>query len=99
MENIPAYDEISANLRKRAWLYLILATAVFISAFNYSENLTEWLGKKLLPNDATLVYLSPAEFLILKMRHLIFMLPSSIIPLGSSGLITLLLSYPLPSNQ
>ena len=68
MENIPAYDEISANLRKRAWLYLILAVAVFISAFNYSENLTEWLGKKLLPSDATLVYLSPAEFLILKMR-------------------------------
>lgn len=68
MENIPAYDEISANLRKRAWLYLILAAAVFISAFNYSENLTEWLGDKLLPNDATLVYLSPAEFLILKMR-------------------------------
>ena len=68
MENIPAYDEISTNLRKRAWLYLIIATAVFISAFNYSENLTEWLGEKLLPNDATLVYLSPAEFLILKMR-------------------------------
>ena len=68
MENIPAYDEISANLRKRAWLYLILAAAVFISAFNYSENLTEWLGEKLLPKDATLVYLSPAEFLILKMR-------------------------------
>ena len=68
MENIPAYDEISANLRKRVWLYLILAAAVFISAFNYSENLTEWLGEKLLPNDATLVYLSPAEFLILKMR-------------------------------
>ena len=66
MENLPAYDEISANLRKRAWLYLILAAAVFISAFNYSENLTEWLGEKLLPNDATLVYLSPAEFLILK---------------------------------
>ena len=68
MENIPAYVEISANLRKRAWLYLILAAAVFISAFNYSENLTEWLGEKLLPNDATLVYLSPAEFLILRMR-------------------------------
>ena len=68
MENIPAYDEISANLRKRAWLYLIIATAVFILGFNYSENLTEWLGDKLLPDDATLVYLSPAEFLILKMR-------------------------------
>ena len=68
MENLPAYDEISANLRKRAWLYLILAAAVFISAFNYSENLTEWLGEKLLPNDANLVYLSTAEFLILKMR-------------------------------
>ena len=68
MENIPAYDEISANLRKRVWLYLILAAAVFISAFNYSENLSEWLGEKLLTNDATLVYLSPAEFLILKMR-------------------------------
>ena len=68
MENIPAYDEISANLRKRAWLYLILAAAIFLSAFHYSENLTEWRGEKLLPNDATLVYLSPAEFLILKMR-------------------------------
>ena len=60
MENIPAYDEISANLRKRAWLYLIIATAVFILGFNYSENLTEWLGDKLLPNDATVVY--PASY-------------------------------------
>ena len=68
MENKPAYDEIVANLQRRAWLYLIIAFTIFIAAFNYSENLTEWLGDKLLPNDATLVYLSPAEFLILKMR-------------------------------
>ena len=68
MENKPAYDEIVANLQRRAWFYVVIAFATFIAAFNYSENLTEWLGNKLLPSDATLVYLSPAEFLILKMR-------------------------------
>ncbi len=68
MENKPAYDEIVANLRRRAGVYIFITLAVFIAVFNFSEDLTEWLGDKLLPNDATLVYLSPAEFLILKMR-------------------------------
>ena len=68
MENKPAYDEIVTNLQKRAWIYAAVAVSTFAIAFNFSETLTEWLGDKLLPNDATLVYLSPAEFLILKMR-------------------------------
>ena len=68
MENKPAYDEIVANLQKRVWIYAVIAISIFVAAFNFSEDLTEWLGDKLLPNDATLVYLSPAEFLILKMR-------------------------------
>ena len=38
-------------------------------------------------------------FLILKIRHLIFILPSSIMPIKSSELITLLLSYHLSLNQ
>ncbi len=68
MENKPAYDEIVTNLQKRAWIYAVIAISIFVAAFNFSEDLTKWLGDKLLPNDATLVYLSPAEFLILKMR-------------------------------
>ncbi len=68
MENKPAYDEIVTNLQKRAWIYAVIAISIFVAAFNFSEDLTEWLGDKLLPNDATLIYLSPAEFLILKMR-------------------------------
>ena len=68
MENKPAYDEIIANLQKRVWIYAVIAISTFVAAFNFSEQLTEWLGDKLLPDDATLVYLSPAEFLILKMR-------------------------------
>jgi len=68
VENKPAYDEIVANLQKRLWIYAVIAISIFVAAFNFSEYLTEWLGDKLLPNDATLVYLSPAEFLILKMR-------------------------------
>jgi len=68
VENKPAYDEIVTNLQKRAWIYAVIAISIFVAAFNFSEDLTEWLGDKLLPNDATLVYLSPAEFLILKMR-------------------------------
>lgn len=68
MENKPAYDEIVANLQKRVWIYAVIAISTFVAAFNFSEQLTEWLGDKLLPDDATLVYLSPAEFLILKMR-------------------------------
>jgi len=62
------YYEIVANLRKRLWIYTVIAISAFIATFNFSEQLTEWLGDKLLPDDATLVYLSPAEFLILKMR-------------------------------
>jgi len=68
VENKPAYDEIVANLQKRVWIYAVIAISTFVAAFNFSEQLTEWLGDKLLPDDATLVYLSPAEFLILKMR-------------------------------
>tara|TARA_B100000953_G_scaffold298294_1_gene294804 strand:+ start:796 stop:1500 length:705 start_codon:yes stop_codon:yes gene_type:complete len=68
VENKPAYDEIVTNLQKRAWIYAVIAISIFVAAFNFSEDLTEWLGDKLLPNDATLIYLSPAEFLILKMR-------------------------------
>ena len=37
--------------------------------------------------------------LIFKIRHLIFILPSSIIPIESSEFITLLLSYHLSLNQ
>ena len=60
MENKPAYDEIVANLQKRVWIYAVIAISTFVAAFNFSEQLTEWLGDKLLPDDATLVYLSPA---------------------------------------
>ena len=59
MENKPAYDEIVANLQKRVWIYAVIAISTFVAAFNFSERLTEWLGDKLLPDDATLVYLSP----------------------------------------
>lgn len=64
----PAYDDIVDNLRAKSWVYLSMAIITFIAAFNFSSNIIEALGNKLLPEGATLIYLSPAEYLILRMR-------------------------------
>jgi len=63
-----AYDDIVENLQNRAWAYFLLATIVFVSVFYVAPDVIEWLGGRLVPGDATLIYLSPAEYLILKMR-------------------------------
>jgi sec-independent protein translocase protein TatC len=64
----PAYDDIVDNLRAKSWVYVSIAIVTFIAAFNFSSNIIEVLGDKLLPEGATLIYLSPAEYLILRMR-------------------------------
>jgi Sec-independent protein secretion pathway component TatC len=63
-----AYDDIVGNLQNRAWMYFLLAAIVFASVFYIVPDIIEWLSDRLLPEDATLIYLSPAEYLILKMR-------------------------------
>jgi sec-independent protein translocase protein TatC len=64
----PAYDDIVDNLRGRIWIYLALAGATFAIVFNFAPDLIDWISDALLPEGATLIYLSPAEYFILKMR-------------------------------
>ena len=68
MAKTAAYDDIVGNLQKRAWMYFLLAAIIFASVFYIAPDIIEWLSDRLLPEDATLIYLSPAEYLILKMR-------------------------------
>ena len=68
MAKKPAYDDIVDNLRGRIWIYLVLAVATFASVFNFAPDLIDWISVALLPEGATLIYLSPAEYFILKMR-------------------------------
>tara|TARA_B100001750_G_C15375685_1_gene529730 strand:+ start:289 stop:993 length:705 start_codon:yes stop_codon:yes gene_type:complete len=63
-----AYDDIVESLQGKAWMYFLLAVIVFASVFYIAPDVIEWLAEELLPEDATLIYLSPAEYLILKMR-------------------------------
>ena len=68
MAKKPAYDDIIDNLRGRIWIYLVLAVATFAIVFNFAPDLIDWISVALLPEGATLIYLSPAEYFILKMR-------------------------------
>lgn len=63
-----AYDDIVDNLRNRFWIFLVISVLIFGIIFNFAPDIIEWLGDKLLPDDATLIYLSPAEYFLLKMR-------------------------------
>ena len=68
MEKKAAYDEIVDKLREKTWVYLILIFTTFGIVFNFAPDLIEWLEIRLLPKDATLIYISPAEYFILKMK-------------------------------
>ena len=68
MAKTAAYDDIVESLQGNAWMYFLLAGIVFASVFYIAPDVIEWLAEELLPEDATLIYLSPAEYLILKMR-------------------------------
>lgn len=56
------------NLRNRFWIFLVISVLIFGIVFNFAPDIIGWLGDKLLPEDATLIYLSPAEYFLLKMR-------------------------------
>jgi len=64
----PAYDDIVDNLRGKMWFYLVIAFATFAVVFNFAPDIIDWIAEKLLPSEATLIYLSPAEFFLLKLR-------------------------------
>ena len=68
MAKKPAYDDIVDNLRGKMWFYLVIAFATFAVVFNFAPDIIDWIAEKLLPDDATLIYLSPAEFFLLKLR-------------------------------
>ncbi len=68
MAKKPAYDDIVDNLKGKIWFYLVLALTVFGIVFNFSPEIIDWIAERLLPEDATLIYLSPAEFFLLKLR-------------------------------
>ena len=50
------------------WFYLVIAFAAFAVVFNFAPDIIDWIAEKLLPSEATLIYLSPAEFFLLKLR-------------------------------
>ena len=50
------------------WIYLIIAFVTFAVVFNFAPDIIDWIAEKLLPSNATLIYLSPAEFFLLKLR-------------------------------
>ena len=62
MAKKPAYDDIVDNLRSKMWFYLVIAFATFAVVFNFAPDIIDWIAEKLLPSEATLIYLSPAEF-------------------------------------
>ena len=62
------YDDIIGKLRGRIWIYGLIAFAIFGLVFEYAAELIELLGSKLLPEGASLITLSPAEFFILRMK-------------------------------
>ena len=68
MAKKPAYDDIVDNLRGKMWIYLVSAFVTFAVVFNFAPDIIDWIAEKLLPSDATLIYLSPAEFFLLKLR-------------------------------
>ena len=68
MAKKPAYDEIVDNLRGKMWFYLVITFATFAIVFNFSPDIIDWIAEKLLPSDASLIYLAPAEFFLLKLR-------------------------------
>ena len=68
MAKKPAYDDIVDNLRGKMWFYLVIAFATFAVVFNFAPDIIDWIAEKLLPDGATLIYLSPAEFFLLKLR-------------------------------
>ncbi len=68
MAKKPAYDDIVDNLRGKMWFYLVIAFATFAVVFNFAPDIIDWIAEKLLPSEATLIYLSPAEFFLLKLR-------------------------------
>lgn len=68
MAKKPAYDDIVDNLKGKIWFYLVLAFTVFGIVFNFSPEIIDWIAEKLLPKDAALIYLAPAEFFLLKLR-------------------------------
>ena len=68
MAKKPAYDDIVDNLRGKMWFYLVIAFDTFAVVFNFAPDIIDWIAEKLLPDGATLIYLSPAEFFLLKLR-------------------------------
>jgi len=64
----PAYEDIVDNLRGKMWIYLVVTFATFAIVFNFAPEIIDWIAERLLPTDATLIYLSPAEFFLLKIR-------------------------------
>jgi sec-independent protein translocase protein TatC len=64
----PAYNDIVDNLRGKMWIYLITTFTTFAIVFNFAPEIINWIAGELLPPGATLIYLSPAEFFLLKIR-------------------------------
>ena len=63
-----AWATAAESLQRHAALHLLLAGALFLGMFELSPALLTELRDRLLPQDATLVYLSPAEYMLLRFR-------------------------------
>ena len=63
-----AWATAAGAVQRHAILHLLLAGALFLGMFELSPALLTELRDRLLPQDATLVYLAPAEYLLLRFR-------------------------------
>ncbi len=63
-----AWTAAAGSVRRHAALHLLLAGALFLGAIELAPALLGELRDRLLPQDATLVYLAPAEYLLLRFR-------------------------------
>ncbi|MDP6363513.1 MAG: twin-arginine translocase subunit TatC [Candidatus Poseidoniia archaeon] len=63
-----AWMTAAGSVQRHTALHLLLAGALFLGAFELAPTLLAELRDRLLPQDATLVYLAPAEYLLLRFR-------------------------------
>ncbi|MEC9353765.1 MAG: twin-arginine translocase subunit TatC [Candidatus Thermoplasmatota archaeon] len=63
-----AWVTAAESVQRHVVLHLLVAGALFLGMFELSPALLTELRDRLLPQDATLVYLSPAEYMLLRFR-------------------------------
>ena len=68
MPDFDATSRIFSKIRNRALLHIALALVLFILAFEHSSKVLSILETLLLPEGATLIYIRPAEYLMIRIK-------------------------------